>query len=173
MLNKQVHCTLMSIFFFFLVVLMPRVLFLCMPGFSAFFADIPGLGFLALHRLPPNNSTAWAKVGPSYRPSSYKEPYAEHTSKQQQGVNTIDPSKFPELDKLRHLEKQDLATHVILCSDSRDFPLVSWLCPQLSWSHPRSMMYFNPSAAGKQTKTKHFQAQSLRLFRNQSCGKIH
>lgn len=70
----------LCVFFFLLVVLMPRVLFLCMLGFSAFFADIPGLGFLVLHRLPPNNSTACAKVGPSYRPSSCKEPHAEHTT---------------------------------------------------------------------------------------------
>jgi hypothetical protein len=52
-------------------------------GFSEFFADVPGLGFRVLHRLPPNNSTAWAKVGPSYRPSSCKEPHDEHVRKQQ------------------------------------------------------------------------------------------
>lgn len=102
----------MSIFFFFLVVLMPKVLFLCMLGFSAFFADIPGLGFLAFHRLPPNNSTAWAKVGPSYRPSSYKEPYAEHTSEQQQVVNINGPSWFPEVNKLRHLQKEAWSGHL-------------------------------------------------------------
>lgn len=95
MLKKWVYCTLMSIFFFFLVVLMPRVLFLCMLGFSAFFADIPGLGFLVLHLLPPNNSTACAKVGPSYRPSSCKEPYANHTSKRQQGIHNDGPLEFP------------------------------------------------------------------------------
>lgn len=111
MVNKQIYSTLMSIFFFFLVVLMPRVLFLCMVGFSAFFADIPGLGFLAFHRLPPNNSTAWAKVGPSYRPSSYKEPYAEHTSKQQQVVNINGPSQFSEVNKLRHLQKEAWSGH--------------------------------------------------------------
>lgn len=109
--NKQIYSTLMSIFFFFLVVLMPRVLFLCMVGFSAFFADIPGLGFLAFHRLPPNNSTAWAKVGPSYRPSSYKEPYAEHISEQQQVVNINGPSRFPEVNKLSHLQKEAWSGH--------------------------------------------------------------
>lgn len=52
------HPTLMRTFFFFLAVLIPRVLFLCTPGFSILLVKFPGFVFRVVQRRPPNNSTA-------------------------------------------------------------------------------------------------------------------
>lgn len=119
---------------------MPKVLFLCTLGFSALFADVPGLGFRVLHRLPPNNSTAWAKVGPSYRPSSCKRTTCwTHKGTASNGeVNRLmTSSKFPEVEEQRQPPRNnDLATQVALFSNYQDSLLGISSCPLQSWPHP-------------------------------------
>lgn len=119
---------------------MPKVLFLCTLGFSALFADVPGLGFRVLHRLPPNNSTAWAKVGPSYRPSSCKRITfwtLKGTASNGEVYIWMASSKFPEVEEHRQfLKTSDLATQVVLFSNHQDSLLGISSCPLLSWSHP-------------------------------------
>lgn len=68
-IQKQIFChtlTLTRTFFFFLVLsLMLRGLFFWLAGFST--PPVP-----MFHLRPPKSSMAWARVGPSYLPSSYK-----------------------------------------------------------------------------------------------------
>lgn len=115
-----------------------------MLGLSALFADVPGLGFRVLHRLPPNNSTAWAKVGPSYRPSSCKTTtFWTHKERASNGeVNTLTASrKFPEVEENRLSPKNNIWPCKWLFSNCQNSLLGISSCPLLSWSHPAEFQW--------------------------------